>query len=387
MIMKIIKQLVQLGTGPQNDPKNNQIIRLINKICYFVILVIVPHMLLTLYFGVLPVLLLQAGTIIALCLTVFINSKHYYKHARVLTLIIGNFYIFIMALILGLNCGVHYYFSAAIIASLFFYTSDELKQVLLFLTLTIFLALLIQFIGTNYEPVIEIPDVLIISFFYFSVFASLCTVFIFVFHFYYESNCYEKSLRLSNEKLLKLSETDPLTRLANRRSFTKNFDTEWCKGIRNRTSLAVIMIDVDYFKMFNDCYGHQEGDRCLESVAGIISKNTRQYLDYPARYGGEEFIILLSNMNSDGAYISAERIRRELLNAAIPHELNGNVGLLSCSIGIACCLPDNDSSAENLIREADTALYKAKENGRNRVERYQASAVKAYDIFSSRKAC
>jgi signal transduction histidine kinase/DNA-binding NarL/FixJ family response regulator len=198
MIKKAVKHLVELGNGPQHSPKENQIIRLINKICFFVILVITPYMLLTLYVHSILATLMQLMTILALTLTIFLNSRQFFNLARVLTLLIGNFHIFIMVLILGLNSGVHFYFAAAIIAPLFFYTYKELKYILSFGVLTTLLALLIQFLGGDFEPIAATPAKLTTVFFYFSVVGSQLTVFGFVLHFFNESNRSEKSLKAAN---------------------------------------------------------------------------------------------------------------------------------------------------------------------------------------------
>ncbi|MEW6264397.1 MAG: diguanylate cyclase [Thermodesulfobacteriota bacterium] len=366
-LQQAIERLVGLGTQPQKDPRQNQIIRLINKICLFVILVITPHMLLTLYFRSLFATLVQLVAILALGLTVYLNSRHYFHLVRALTLLIGNIHIFNMVIILGLDCGVYFYFSAALIAPLFFYTKKEIAPILFFATLSTILTLLVQYLGTRIEPIVETPVALRSFFFYFSVFGSQVTVFAFVLYFYSESNRFEQSLKAANSKLLKLSETDPLTQLPNRRSFNTNLDREWGKGIRNKSPLSLIMMDVDHFKKYNDCYGHQEGDKCLSKIAELISKNTREYIDFPARYGGEEFIILLSNTNTNDACIAADRIRERILSLAIPHRLNEHGCVVTCSLGVACCVPDNEVNPEDLIRRADSALYSAKNYGRNRV--------------------
>ena len=186
MVKKVVERLVELGTQPQKEPKHNQITRLINKICAFVILVITPHLLLTFYFNSNLATMVQLTAILALGLTIFLNSKQFFNLARVLTLMIGNFHIFAMVLILGLESGVYFYFSAAIIAPLFFYTFKELRYILIFGTLTIILALLIQFLGVDLKPIVKTPEKLTTFFFYFSVAGSQLIVFIFVLHFYIE---------------------------------------------------------------------------------------------------------------------------------------------------------------------------------------------------------
>ena len=139
-------------------------------------------------------------------------------------------------------------------------------------------------------------------------------------------------------------------------------------GGRNKKPCSIIMMDIDLFKVFNDLYGHQAGDVCLEKVAEVIADNTREFLDFPARYGGEEFIILLTDTIFEDAFVIAERIREEVLSLAIAHELNKKQGVVTCSLGVACNRVSKDSEPQDLIRIADEALYLAKENGRNRIE-------------------
>jgi signal transduction histidine kinase/CheY-like chemotaxis protein len=199
MTKKLVERFVELGTRPKKGPKHNQITRLVNKICFFVILVITPHMLLTLYFKSTLATLMQLTTVLALCLTVFLNSRQYLNLTRILTLLIGNFHIFIMVLILGLESGVYFYFAAAIIAPLFFYTLKESKSIVFFGMLTTSLALLVQYLGGDFKPIVETPDKLLTFFFYFSVAGSQLTVFGFVLHFYKESNRLEKHLMAANQ--------------------------------------------------------------------------------------------------------------------------------------------------------------------------------------------
>jgi diguanylate cyclase (GGDEF)-like protein len=368
MIVKFLENLTALGTRPQDDPKHNQNTRLLNKVCLFVIAMITPHMLLTLYFGALSATLVQLVAVLCLGLTLYVNSRRLYNPARAMTLLIGNLHIFNMVLMLGIESGVYFYLYAAIIAPLFFYSSKELKHIVCFASLTILLVLVIQFLGTDIHPIADAPESLIKLYYYVSVVGSLLTVFFFVFHFYNESDLFEKALRAANHRLTKLSETDPLTQLPNRRSFEISLNREWGKSIRTNESLAVIMMDIDYFKSYNDGYGHQLGDECLIKIARIVQDNTREYVDFPVRFGGEEFLVLLSNSDRNDAYIVAERIRREILNLAVPHRENEPDGIVTCSFGVAGCYADPDSSPEDLIRSADRNLYRAKQKGRNRVE-------------------
>ncbi|MGH8106319.1 MAG: GGDEF domain-containing protein, partial [Arenimonas sp.] len=131
--------------------------------------------------------------------------------------------------------------------------------------------------------------------------------------------------------------------------------------------LSLILIDVDHFKKFNDRYGHQSGDQCLAQVAQVLASSAKRACDFVARYGGEEFVILLYHMTRDDAFQLSERIRNSVENLSIAHKDSPH-GRVTISLGGASILPNENSSAVNLLQTADKALYLAKENGRNRVE-------------------
>ena len=170
-------------------------------------------------------------------------------------------------------------------------------------------------------------------------------------------------------KLEILAIEDGLTGLANRRRFDERLLEEWGRAYRERTSLALLMIDIDHFKGFNDSYGHPAGDECLHTVAGILADEAQRSSDLAARYGGEEFAILLPNTDAAGCTRIGERIRRALREAAITHCLNLPTGMVTASIGGAICRPGTERSSgpASLIEAADRALYAAKVAGRDRL--------------------
>ncbi|MGJ5179830.1 diguanylate cyclase [Bradyrhizobium oligotrophicum] len=169
-------------------------------------------------------------------------------------------------------------------------------------------------------------------------------------------------------RLETLAIEDGLTGLANRRRFDERLLEEWGRAYRERTSLALLMIDIDHFKSFNDSYGHPAGDECLHTVAGILADEAQRSSDLAARYGGEEFAILLPNTDSAGCTRLGERIMRALRKAGIAHEHNPP-GIVTASIGGAVCRPGFERSAgpASLIEAADRALYAAKDGGRDRM--------------------
>jgi diguanylate cyclase (GGDEF)-like protein len=173
-------------------------------------------------------------------------------------------------------------------------------------------------------------------------------------------------LAAANSKLAALSMTDGLTSIANRRRFDEALLVELHRAARSRTPLALLMLDVDFFKNYNDLYGHQEGDACLRRVARLLQSHARRAGDLVARYGGEEFVMLAADTDAATALALAEAIRAALEALALPHE-RSPLGCVSTSIGVVALVPDEDMSADMLVRMADKAMYRAKDLGRNRV--------------------
>lgn len=164
------------------------------------------------------------------------------------------------------------------------------------------------------------------------------------------------------ELMEKLSTTDPLTQLKNRMYFDTEYTQEWKRCSRMKSHLSVVMIDLDFFKHINDTYGHMFGDECLRAVANKISKEVKRPTDCSARYGGEEFVVLLPNTDENGTRVIADRILRSI--AGLNLQANGSPIDLTCSIGSSTCIPDHKKDKSNLIKEADEALYHAKNTGR-----------------------
>ncbi len=174
-----------------------------------------------------------------------------------------------------------------------------------------------------------------------------------------------QELKAMNSKLEKLSITDFLTGLANRRRFDEVLASERARAMRTCQPLALIMIDVDHFKKFNDSYGHQAGDECLKEVAATLTANACRAGDLIARYGGEEFSIICAETDLAGARALAEKLRRAVQDIALLNE-DTSLGIVTISLGIAVCTPDSKQRAGDLVASADKALYQAKESGRNR---------------------
>ena len=159
---------------------------------------------------------------------------------------------------------------------------------------------------------------------------------------------------------------DTLTNIPNRRQFDQHMVREWNRAKRDKTPLSIMMIDVDHFKMYNDTHGHQQGDIALQTVAGTITSSLQRSIDIAARWGGEEFAVLLQNTKNDGAMKVAEKIRKNIESTVISGANNETDYNVTISIGVATMLPDSDTLIPELILQADKALYKAKDSGRNR---------------------
>jgi diguanylate cyclase (GGDEF)-like protein len=175
----------------------------------------------------------------------------------------------------------------------------------------------------------------------------------------------EKQLREKTQELESQSFTDGLTGIANRRNFDNYLEDEFRRAKRSVTPLSLIMVDVDYFKNYNDNYGHQKGDQTLIQVATALSSVINRSGDLLARYGGEEFAAILSNTHAEGAYRMAEEMRSIVEAQAMEHGYSKVAKCITISLGVATLIPTLDSTASSLIDAADRALYQAKASGRN----------------------
>ncbi len=184
-----------------------------------------------------------------------------------------------------------------------------------------------------------------------------------------ERRAAENQVAMLNLELAEQANTDGLTGLANRRCFDATLEQEWRRAARDETPLALLMIDVDRFKLYNDRYGHQQGDECLRTVATTMAQVARRPADLTARYGGEEFVVLLPGVDEAGAAAIAARMLAAIRATGIEHAANPPPGVVTASIGVASVLPRPgraESSAATLIERADAALYQAKRTGRDR---------------------
>lgn len=177
-----------------------------------------------------------------------------------------------------------------------------------------------------------------------------------------------RQLEAAVEKLNLLNSLDGLTSIANRRRFDECIQAEWTRGVRNTRPLSLMLADIDFFKLYNDTYGHQAGDECLKAVAGVFKTLLNRPGDMVCRYGGEEFGVILPETPKNGAILIAKNMCNQVEATEIRHEKSRVSNFVTVSIGVATVLPTRDLSPVELISAADKALYNAKHKGRNRVE-------------------
>ena len=183
------------------------------------------------------------------------------------------------------------------------------------------------------------------------------------------------ALREANARLQQLSLHDALTGLPNRRQFDQALDLEWSRAQRNRRPLSLLILDVDCFKSLNDLYGHQAGDDCLQRIGSALQMSLRRAGEVVARYGGEEFAAILPDADTSGALSVAETMRTAVLDLRVLHEGSAVDRFVTISAGVASVYPTGDASPATLIAAADEALYRAKSDGRNRVEIHEAAVL------------
>lgn len=174
-------------------------------------------------------------------------------------------------------------------------------------------------------------------------------------------------LKKYRDLLKQYSMIDGLTGIPNRRRFDEALQMEWSRARRYEKPISLLMLDIDYFKAYNDTYGHLEGDECLRKVAATLQNGLKRSTDMVARWGGEEFACLLTDIDHNDAVNIAEELRTRIANEQIPHEKSTIANYVTISVGVATVKPNEEENIESLLKKADEGLYKAKQAGRNQV--------------------
>ncbi len=182
------------------------------------------------------------------------------------------------------------------------------------------------------------------------------------------------SRELYHKKMLlrKLARTDGLTGVDNRRTFDEHLDNVWRQARREEQSIAVLLVDIDHFKLYNDCYGHGPGDECIQAVAKVLEDSTHRPLDQVARYGGEEFAVVLYNPTDKFVRDYANELVGKVADLCIEHKASDVADVVTVSVGASIMQPDASNEPDQLVRAADDALYESKDKGRNRATVYRS---------------
>jgi diguanylate cyclase (GGDEF)-like protein len=202
--------------------------------------------------------------------------------------------------------------------------------------------------------------------------------------------CREHTQKLErlNGELQHLAVMDELTGIANRRFFNLVLAQEWARAAREVIPMSLIMIDIDFFKDYNDHFGHQKGDECLRRVADALTVVARRPGDYVARYGGEEFTVVLSHTDVQGALKVAEALRTRVEGLNLPHPRSSVHDRVTISLGVASTVAEHSGSPDMLVAAADQAIYEAKREGRNRVRHYTGSLFQIHPAHEkARPSC
>lgn len=298
-------------------------------------------------------------------LVVIVNRSGRYWQASALLLLNATCQILVVTSQIGAGAGVHlFYFTMASVAVFLFHRARLTIYVALMVAL-IFLFLLTHFLFPASAVSAPVPAPWIHLMFGVSVIGSMALSAVVLFLFRQSIDQTQRVLLETNQRLERLSGTDQLTGLANRRELDDVLEVAWSNVARYRIPLTVLMCDVDYFKRFNDRFGHAEGDRCLRRVADALRQVCGRPGDLVARYGGEEFAIVLPGTDQAGATMIAEQARHAVEALRIGHP-DAPAGVITLSLGSASSQPDQASVAD-LLEAADRALYQAKKAGRNAV--------------------
>lgn len=367
-MLDVLRRLWALGTDDQPARVKRQI-ELSNQVALFGVVATIPYQF---FYAIAdfslyrPVFFANLIFITGYVLVVVASSRGSYWQGRSLLLINSAVQIFVVTSLISAGAGVHlFYFTLASVAVFLFHRASVVVYVALMVVLVV-LFLTTHFLFPEGSTPAPVSPPWIELMFGVSVIGSMALSAAVLYLFRRSIDLAEYELVVTNQRLERLSGTDQLTGLANRRGLDDVLEAAWSNVVRHGIPLSVLMCDVDYFKRFNDRFGHAEGDRCLKQVADTLRGICGRPGDVVARYGGEEFVIVLPGSDRAGAVTIGEQARRvvEALKVANP-DVSGS-GDITLSVGGATSAPHHNSVAE-LLEEADRALYKAKERGRNNV--------------------
>lgn len=299
---------------------------------------------------------------------IVLNKKGYHDVARGLLLVSTAILLVAITGVIGKESGAHFYFFTviAMLPGLFEYMRAVSYASLCILLGGLFIFCQLFFTADRVPAPLIYPANNIM--FTISSIGALGLTSLFLYLYRRNLDRTEDALIANNQYLHSLSNLDALTGLPNRRALDAALAREWSRLARNECELTIMMCDIDYFKAYNDRYGHDAGDHCLKHVATALCSTLQRPADLVARYGGEEFTILLPDTNAESATGLAQKLCNQVAALAIPHPDAPDTGIVTISIGFTSAGPGQQGSLESLMKCADEALYAAKKAGRNRAE-------------------
>ncbi|GGX63956.1 GGDEF domain-containing protein [Saccharospirillum salsuginis] len=307
------------------------------------------------------ILLTNLFFMLVYALGISLNNRQHHIPARNLVMLNAVVHIFFVNLFIGSEAGVHlFYFGLGTLLPFQYYPTRPVRYTVQMALLTL-AYLVCHFMLNEQTALTPVPSPIVEVLYAGSAAGLVCLLAVTLFLF-------GKSIEESEQLLTRLSTTDQLTGLANRRHMDTFLEGVWGLAQRNRQPLSILMCDVDHFKWFNDTHGHPAGDQCLTQVARVIESLVRRQTDLVARYGGEEFIIILPQTELYGAQQKAEQIRRAVEALNIMNKGCTPPSPVTISVGVATLTELFGLKREDLLKMVDEALYTAKSNGRNRVE-------------------
>jgi len=368
-MLAVIKKLWSLGISGNPVSLRRQI-ELCNQVAVFGTAATIPYQLFYFFYDFERYLGVFASNLLfitAYLLVLWLNHRNRHSAARNLLLVAACSQLFIVTYFISAGAGVHlfYFMLAAILVFLF----RRLHGFLYAAMMGVFGLLYVtaHFLFPEGTAVAPVPSPWIEVMYSGSVGGVLILSGTFLYLFRKSIDQAEHDLMLSNRHLETLSSTDPLTGLANRRALDDVLEREWSRLSRQAAPLSILMCDVDHFKSFNDRYGHDGGDKCLQQIAAVLREVVSRPMDLVTRYGGEEFAVVLPGTDADGAIHLADRIREGVERLAIPNQDVRACPRVTVSIGVACAEQFRSDGVGRLVKCADEALYQAKEKGRNQV--------------------
>ncbi len=359
-----------IGCAGQSREKRRQI-RLVNQLMMLGFSLTLPYQVFFLLYDssrLLSILLVNLIFMCAYVVGIWLNSVARYELARFVGVATTLTHLFVISFAMSAHIGAHLFYIPMAGMMVLLYSNRDFSHLLAQLGIPLLLCLICQFFFLHGISPVSLPEQVENLLYAMSI--GLCVMVSGFVSYFYRSDTEhaEKEQDRIQAELLRLGGVDQLTQIANRRRLDEYLSIEWGRMRRQGRSLSVLMIDIDLFKNYNDLYGHQAGDDSLRDVASALNNIALRPGDLVARYGGEEFMIILPDTDDAGARRVGEQAREAVYKSAITHADSDVASVLTISVGTASMIPTAKAHQDELVKQADQALYLAKKAGRNCVK-------------------